>query len=535
MAFAILATFRLGYYQGRNSSGSPEQYPTPLRLHAALTASAFGLAGDNELSPQESIALRWLEKNPPDAVVLPESQPSWRNARIAYREKSLVGGKKGLPSASKKNPEDASRLSALNGAVEWWWENVPYAETAVILDALCFETPYLGEVSSPVQLSTTIQAEIPDLALPRLDQAPPSAAAMPTFDIATPGRLSELEMTFRENNPAKLPTEAKDRYTTSESEELASFPRLHLAQATYDNSLLHQEFVPWDTGYLFPVKKYDGDTSWPPRPQDLVAWSVALHRALVKFIGLGASPLVTGKYPKNGLVPIPANRCAIQPILPGLPINPEIAEKIPEGGFLLMVPSNASEADPHDLEQLDSAIGNVHSVFQRNLGRVGLGKPHNVTLREFWVPPTSGFQRWWQPMPFMISESRAPRRKDGSRQWTAIDAVALSLGHVWRQQAAEALEGDLSYANLAQGVIDGVIDQDLRIVGARRVHPHSLGDYIHKAHPDNLVTALTAEIRLPKLLPDSSVAAIGQSRHLGGGLLYPIDKPAFFDQVDQEK
>ena len=41
MAFAISAYFPLGFYQGSDSGGRPESYPSPNRLYSALVSTAY--------------------------------------------------------------------------------------------------------------------------------------------------------------------------------------------------------------------------------------------------------------------------------------------------------------------------------------------------------------------------------------------------------------------------------------------------------------------------------------------------------------
>jgi CRISPR-associated protein Csb2 len=49
--------------------------------------------------------------------------------------------------------------------------------------------------------------------------------------------------------------------------------------------------------------------------------------------------------------------------------------------------------------------------------------------------------------------------------------------------------------------------------------------WVHKVHPHAVVRPYRAEVWLGDLCPDRTVQAIGQSRHLGGGLLVPVDAP----------
>lgn len=70
MAFAITANFLLGTYQGSDSGGRPEPYPSPDRLYKACVAAAYNTFDferqtDDRVLTDEQIknALAWLEDN----------------------------------------------------------------------------------------------------------------------------------------------------------------------------------------------------------------------------------------------------------------------------------------------------------------------------------------------------------------------------------------------------------------------------------------------------------------------------------------
>ena len=78
MAFAITANFLLGTYQGSDSGGRPEPYPSPDRLYKACVAAAYNTFDferqtDDRVLTDEQIknALAWLEDNPPHSILLP--------------------------------------------------------------------------------------------------------------------------------------------------------------------------------------------------------------------------------------------------------------------------------------------------------------------------------------------------------------------------------------------------------------------------------------------------------------------------------
>lgn len=75
MAFAITANFLLGTYQGSDSGGRPEPYPSPDRLYKACVAAAYNTFDferqtDDRVLTDEQIknALAWLEDNPPHSI-----------------------------------------------------------------------------------------------------------------------------------------------------------------------------------------------------------------------------------------------------------------------------------------------------------------------------------------------------------------------------------------------------------------------------------------------------------------------------------
>jgi CRISPR-associated protein Csb2 len=53
---------------------------------------------------------------------------------------------------------------------------------------------------------------------------------------------------------------------------------------------------------------------------------------------------------------------------------------------------------------------------------------------------------------------------------------------------------------------------------------------VHKVHPDTVVQPYRAVLDLGDLAGPRTITAVGQSRHLGGGLLVPRDLPAAIAQ-----
>ena len=77
----ILARFPLGVYQGHKADGSPDAFPDPARLQAALLSAAaqgpHAIIENGQLTPSEESlkALRWLEENPRPGYRFPTCAP----------------------------------------------------------------------------------------------------------------------------------------------------------------------------------------------------------------------------------------------------------------------------------------------------------------------------------------------------------------------------------------------------------------------------------------------------------------------------
>lgn len=129
MAFAITANFLLGTYQGSDSGGRPEPYPSPDRLYKACVAAAYNTFDferqtDDRVLTDEQIknALAWLEDNPPHSILLPRVIPPTSDA-ISYRDKgysmySLMRWSDWLKAKAEKNMRSclAFRCGASLGA-----------------------------------------------------------------------------------------------------------------------------------------------------------------------------------------------------------------------------------------------------------------------------------------------------------------------------------------------------------------------------------------------------------------------------------
>lgn len=506
MTFTITAELPLGTYRGAGADGRPEPLPSVTRLHAALLCAAgFGpraVPVEDDLEPCEAdvAALRWIEEHPPDGVAIPPLEVN-RGRVIAYRDDGTIKqtGKRGT---TKKLPKPPDTAVAVSGRFAWTWSEPPPPPVRDALAALCGDVPYLGTTESPVRLRASADpAADPVEPTHERDLSPRPFAAGQAIDGCEPGRTSELVAAHRRRT-APVRSSSRAAYGTDEWSTSDVPPRELVAPLRYLPRDEPTRDVPWEQVILAPLSR-----AVPQRFR--VAWAVKAHQALIRIIGDGAPPLVTGVYPPG--VDRPANRLALH--LLDASTAPVAVHPVAAGWLAILVPAGADAAD---LEVVASAVDELRSVRGPggHLARV-TARPQRVPGDRFWRDPESGWLRLWRPVPAAVPDTRGSA--DG---WTFAHAALLSLGFVWKKQLPKALgRRDAYYRNLAQAVTDA----GAAVLDARPVRTTDVGRYAHRVNQHAVVRPYTACLWLGDLAPPTAVAAIGQSRHLGGGLLMPYD------------
>ena len=513
----LIARFPLGVYIGHSGKGAADRFPSPLRLHSALLNSAGqGTAAVEEsrgLGPSEKslAALSWLEENPPSAIEEPAGQwvdPSTR--RFIYREVSSV---------NEKRRTEERRLSdgrAVKGHVGYRWVSVPddIAETIV---ELCRDVSCLGETESVVVLE-------PGDVRPTIELDTEGSvfdARGIAVEIPASGRTAELRAAHARRFGKRIPTVSSDKVSRSE-EPLTDIPPLKATSTVMYRSVsddVIESNAPWNRVLLLEL-------GGPEIPDELrTEVCLAMHRALVSSIGAGASSMVTGKYEAE-VRERPPNRLAIQYLE---------AEHIAQHGvdrhaIALMLPSDATD---QELEQLGRGLGKLKKLWSKNIGRRRLSfNGIAVNAEEFWAPPKKGTVRMWRPDPVAVSEIRPPRRRESTRRWTLADAGLLSLGFVWRNEIPASGRGMSLYRQLR----DGVAAKGAFVSGAATVGAHTRR-FVHRTQRDISAQTWTGRFHLGDLSGPRTLIAVGQSRHLGGGLLVPDDVPEslFLSMVSEER
>lgn len=505
MAFSITAELPLGTYRGHLPDKRVERLPSVARLHSALLCAAgFGPRArlrDGELHPADAdeAALRWLEDNPPDAVAVPALEVN-RGTAIAYRDDGTVSESKGRASV-QKNQRSAGTSVAVQGHFVWTWRQTPPPEIVSSLEALCPEVPYLGTTESPVRLTTSRDEGVPTHILD--PAAGLFTGAGVDVELPVSGRVDEL-INAHADMTSRRPTLAQDKRSMNESSVLATSPRRSLRPARYAPVQAPAGDGPWSEVLVLPL-----DAAVPEHRR--VGWAVAAHRALIKLVGEGAPPLLTGTYPSG--VARPANRIALHVVDPGQSVNLRGAP----AALAVLLPRGAESGD---LVAVLAAVGALRSV--RGPGgavRKIDGATECVPGDGFWSEPAPGTVRLWRASPPAVPDTRG-----WGPSWSFAHAALLSLGFVWQGSAhLPAVPG----RGLArdQALVTAVNAAGAAVLSVEPLRTSAVGDYVHRVHPDAVVRPYRVSLTVGALGGDRTVQAIGQSRHLGGGLLVPVDVP----------
>lgn len=539
MAYAIIAEFPLGFYQGKDRFGATEHYPSFNRTYSSLVGAAYARARllDTDLTAGDHETLDWLEHHAPDAITLPKAKVNLGDRARAFRRKGWGQNANANAPDKPAASERAVARSALDGPVAWWWADEPPAPVVERIGEYCAEVPYLGEASSPVRLTSLQNHEIPDGIYARDDQSINSAGAV-AFDLPESGRADVLQEAFEAVRGSKIPTAAKDRArqsTNAEADQPDPWPEQAIRQQVLYTPLQQHtiNYAPWTLAYLLYVKvlRPVQQRYWRPDERDLVRWAEATHRAIVKQLGSDVSGLITGRY-APGEMP-PPNRVAIHILDASMPLATELQDAVGTGhsdhaALLVTVPGVDQGAEPEDLSRIQTALAGIHRIALNPQKVIEITDIALVDATAIWQTPDNGVQRWWLPHPFIVAESRPPARKVlGGRMWTADDAVRVAVGNVFRNhpELRTTTRGDRRLVELSALVHQAGV----RIGSPHRVYPSEAGRYVHRMNPNTVITAVQGLINLGSLTNGRALVAIGQSRHFGGGLLVPFDLPALPD------
>jgi CRISPR-associated protein Csb2 len=500
MSFALIAEFPGGVYQGHVASGDLDPLPSATRLHAALLCAAGAgvraVITNGRLAPRadDAQALRWLENNPPDGLMVPGTVEN-RPGAIAYRDLGLFDKRqKGV--VRRKQDKTTVRV-AVAGPVAWVWDHAPPAQVLESLQALCRDVSHLGMAESPVRLSVGDAAAT--------HRRAPTANLFVgdglNVEVPTHGRMNEL---VSEHDKLLLQPR-KDGTTTKEYERSGPPPCDAVGTARYvplSNPVKGP--MPWSHAWLVPLDAEVGP-DWRTR------WAIAAHRALISLAGDGAPPVLTGRYSEAAAVP--ANRVSIQFLGHQRLASGDLGTP---GSMLVLIPTGTTSTDLEVIEAAVSQLRRLQGPGNRFARRIGSAYPFDT--KQFWAAPPEGTYRRWLTVPAAVPDGRPPTRKS----WTMDDAVSLSVAMVWRDilnLSRHQQHWQVAWAAEAR-------NQGVKVEALHWVTDGDLSRFVHRVNPGAVVRPYQALLDLGDLGTSQGLVAIGQSRHLGGGLLYPVDIPS---------
>lgn len=484
-ALLVRVAFPRGAYSG-GELGTPEELPSPARVHAALLAAAaggpFATAEGHLLVANERhrSAVRWLEEQEPLGIVAPATR---LNTYCAQRYRLR---------AAPNHPHDTpfEPLCALDGSVTYAW---PAPSRAVVegLSELAPEVTHVGRADSTAIVEIelgTLELEAPDV-LARLSGRGPGRA----LRVPTSGRLDALEAAYVEalarGRHGSGGAQAVDEQVEGAGERATALRRFARLPGN----------APWPFAEAWRIPLEGQVPRWALRVDRRVTVAVAVHRAIVAAIGTDVPAFITGR---DGDGPLRgAGHLAIH-------LTSESEDQCLEA--VCALPVGVPEADRATLLDAVAARPTV-----RLGGRtVRLGTPRIGTAVPFWSRDTTELST---AVPMVLDTAGSPRRG----RWTLEDGVICSVGY--------ALRGVLEDDGVAWGTgwaFRQALVAELRARGvqarASRVAA-SASNFVHRAPPGDLLVAVGAVVTLGDLAPrGGGLLALGRARHLGGGLLRPV-------------
>lgn len=517
MVFAITAEFVHGTYQGGLSSGDePEWYPTPLRLYSALVSTACLTFGLNRPVKHEGMsdsglrsALKWLEGRPPTSIIVPPTVGRASKAKTYSCDTAANAGD--IVKRRNMRPRMARPVIPLEQDAErgllltWIWDEEPDPETFHTLSRLCEETPYLGGTESPVALAAHHDYKLPENLEEHTWNLSHESVLKTMYrpgariiEYPTEGRLEDLDEAYDNGTP--LPS------TTYGVGYVPATPP-------------KKTDAPWTHAYYVEVDS----PQWRPREDEQVEWAVAMHKLLVRQWGVVAPIALTGR--AFGNVERPANNVAIHPFTPlfknlhDQQLTDHVAALKP--GFLILIPDDMEDGDALALARIIIRLKGMPLWRPgRREDTIMLGRAVSVDPTRLWKPVPEHHVRVWKPFPLAVAEVPTSKNQDG--RWGARENMLLAIAHVWRgRYQQDGLTGRNRYRHLVEQVEN---DPTVRVCAAISVHRPNMGGYAHHMQSCNIAHGMTGLIRFRKDRGlDECAMAIGQSRHLGGGLLTPVD------------
>ena len=514
MGFSLSVRWPLGTYLGHRSDGTAESLPTFGRVFSGLVHAASvgtcgasdgeGASGFPAMTEASVLALRWLEEHPPYGMILPQfpgiQRPPSSTQVIAWRKEGVFD--KRIFFGGRVTARVFAEGTAVLSPVSWVWSESPPPAIINQLDALCGDVGSLGEAESVAVLEIYHDVK-PDFCTHLLEQASLFDDRGESLDVPAIGRLDALEAQFRAANPKKLPLLSSDQHRFGDS----GLPRSQTPTRDGLTTRLLvpidavEASVPWATAIVLSVQQ--GPVVGP---EERVCIARDLHRALVATIGQDCPAVVTGHY-AEGVTP-PANRVALHYLPPGAPLA--------SGGgssahLLVLIPRGISGGDVDLILEGLSRIKRLRT----SLGVFCLDGMELLDGHQFWAPSPTGMRREWKTDPVAIPERQGSAPTRG--ELLALTAV-WAIGNVMRGLDEQAGERD------SKQRLEWFTSRGGHVLETESYLTPRPARFVHRTNRAMPVMPYVARLELGDLVPPNTVLAIGQSRHLGGGLLVPVDR-----------
>lgn len=497
---SIRARFPLGTYLGHKEGSKPSDFPDTARLYSALVHAAgtgslaVEVDGDLRPGPAAVRALTWLEEHPPSALAMPAMVKPPQSQVLSFRSEGVPESKQ--KPFDRKVPKSQLDAVAVHGYFGWGWQEDAPVEVIATIEKLCNDVSCLGESESIAVLEV---AEVQ----PTHRGGSPAGVLQKRLpgelrvDSPGPGRLELLETAYERVRPAMRPTLAQDRMAWGARPALPLAPREAVVSRSY-LPVVKPALFPWTTALFLCV-----DQAIPR--EKTIRWCVAVHRALCGLLGPEATSMTTGVYSRG--IAQPANRLAIQ----------SLPHETIQGrhGFVVLAPPTA---DAVELAAIEAACRRLHQIRLTSAEQARVTSVEVLDPLEFWPAPMPGMTRLWRPVDGLMPDTRIGSRPD--RPWTFFDSALVAVGFLMRDRVG-SFSGRQRYRLLA----DEVASRGVRVIGARRIPNSRVERYSHKSPKGVIAQPYTAWFDLNGLLSDRCLFALGQARHLGGGLMAPVDFP----------
>jgi CRISPR-associated protein Csb2 len=462
---------------------------------------------DGEWGPCEAdeIALRWLEENPPSDVRIPEMRVAPVEA-VAFRDDGTIRKSRTTKMIRKLPKQDS--VVAVNGPFVWSWRETPPRPVADAVRELCADVPHLGPAESPVVLTVTEDDEATHTHeyVPKAGLFAGGAGVHITIPVR--GRLDELVGAHRAERTGKV---GNDRAGSDERAASPVPPRRSVRVGWYREVVARNGEIPWPDVLLVPLDRQIAE-------RDRVRVAVAAHKALIKILGPDSPPILTGSYPTG--IPRPANRVALHVLDQDYPVDlPGQARS----ALAVLLPRGAEAAELDSVYRAVARLRELRPARGRDGKRAAAvsvaGGVEVVAGDRLWHEPEAGTVRLWRASPPAVPDTR------GRKGWTFTHAVLLSLGFVWQgpeQSVLPTPEGRGEARDNA--LVEAVNAAGAVVLNTSPVRSSHVQDYAHRVHPNAVVRPYRVSLALGDLAGPRTVQAIGQCRHLGGGLLIPDDR-----------